>query len=55
MNYEMRGEGDDMRIAIVEDEQALALELHALLQKMGNHADLYSSCLLYTSPSPRDA
>ena len=43
MNYEMRGEGDDMRIAIVEDEQALALELHALLQKMGNHADLYSS------------
>ena len=43
MNYEMRGEGDDMRIAIVEDEQALALELHALLQKLGSHADLYSS------------
>ena len=27
-----------MRIAIVEDEQDLALELHALLQKLGSHS-----------------
>lgn len=50
MNYEMRGEGWRYEeLAIVEDEQALALELHALLQKMGNHADLYSSSASFCS------
>ena len=37
--------GVEMRIAIIEDDEITRLELSKLL----------NTCLLYTSPSPRDA
>ena len=38
-----------------EDESQFATEYNAINAKMVDHADEIKDCLLYTSPSPRDA
>ena len=48
-------ERDQMKLRFFGDLSALSPELQALAHKANEVADRVEGCLLYTSPSPRDA
>ena len=45
---------EKLKIFFCEDDENLGMLLREYLQAKGYVTDLFSDCLLYTSPSPRD-
>ena len=59
INKAFLGEGDALQMASISDSSNynpsdLLVRIHRIRQQAFNQYDTISSCLLYTSPSPRD-